>query len=187
MTVLEKVQDFINSLDLNSWYQYIALYIGTLLLLMGTIFFFYYRSANRWINTLSDINAQREKARMILQKAAQVYSYRAEVNRMIQQDPDFKIAGYLQEIMGTVGIAFTDIKTTQVDREDNYQETLATITFASTTMKKLIEFLDVIYKNKRLHTKDLDIIRSKKVPRTIDVTVVIATMQPRQTSGTGGG
>lgn len=185
MTALEKIQQFIETLDDKSWYRYVAAYAAALICIIAVIIFFYYRATSYWIDTINDTNNYRERARSILQKAARVYSQRAEVNKIIQQDPDFKIAGYLQEVMASQGISslLTNINTTQVDREDIYRETTSTVQFTGMSMRKLTEFLNVIEQNKRLYTKEIDISKSKKTPQAIDVTVVITTMQPRQTAG----
>lgn len=184
MTILERIQTFFETLDIKTWYRLIALYLAILVVLCAGVLFLYYRTTSRIINTMSDINDARMNVRSILKKAQRVYSQRAEVNKIIKEDPDFILPQYLQEVMNKTGIAafLNTINATQIDREEQFRETIATVTFSGTTMHHLAEFLQIIDQNKRLYTKELEVSRSKKTPHSIDVTVVITTMQPRQTS-----
>lgn len=182
MTLLEQIQHIIDSMDTTTWYRWVALYIGCMLVCAGGIIYIYYHSRHTWIDQSNYINEMRVQARNILKKAQGVYSQRAEVNKIIQAEPDFILPQYLQEVMSQTGItqSLNTINTTQIDREDQYRENIASISFTNTTMRVLTKFLQAIDQNKRLYTRELDITKSKKTPRTIDVNVVITTMQPRQ-------
>jgi ribosomal protein S17E len=51
--------------------------------------------------------------------------------------------------------------------------------FDTMNMRQLCELLDAVEQNKRIYTKELEIIKSKKVPNTIDVNLTIATLQAK--------
>lgn len=186
MTMIERIQTFFDSVDTKLWYRLTAIYGGILALLCVTILFFYYRTVHSWINRMNDVNESRTTVRAILKKAQRVYSQRAEVNKIIQEEPDFILPQYLQDVMSKTGIAsfLNTINTTQVDREEQFRETSATVIFAGTNIRRLTEFLQAIEQNKRLYIKELEISKSKKTPHSIDVTAVITTMQPRQSTPT---
>lgn len=184
MSIFNRIYLYFDSLDAKTWYRIIMIYIACVVALCTGIIFLYYRASSSWHNTVNEINESRVKARMILKKAERVYSQRQQVNRMILEDPDFKITGHLQELMNKTGIAssLNTINTTQIDREEKYREIAATLTFTGTSMRQLTEFLQAVEQNKRLHIKDLEISKSKKTPHAIDATVIITTMLPRQSS-----
>ncbi len=46
-------------------------------------------------------------------------------------------------------------------------------------MRELSELLNVLEQNKRVYTKELEVQKSRKSPRAIEVQLTIATLQPR--------
>lgn len=182
MPLLEKIRTFLESLDEKTWNRYMGIVFACLLTLMLLIIFWYYRAAGNVKRAINGINDEREQVHEILTRAQRVAKQRQEITTLLDEDPDFKIKGYLQEVMGRIGIAhnITTENDTQIDHEgDDYRESRVTYQFTATTMKELTELLEDIEQNKRLFTKELEITKSKKVPKTIDVTLTVATMQPK--------
>ncbi len=186
MSFFDNLQQRIAALDEKSWYQYLAITGGLFLIIIGMILFFYYRSINRLENELATLNEQRQETKKILNKAVRVQKERAQVTALLEEDPYFKIQPHVQETLEKVGISMqnnvTVAKVVPTPREDNYLENVATYQLSGITMKQLTEFLNEINQNKRLFVKELEISRSKKIPRTIDVDIKIAAMMPKETA-----
>lgn len=184
MNFLENLQLFFINLDKKTWYKYLAGFAAGFCLITSLILFYYYRTISYWKQEIETINESREQAKQILDKAARVEKQKAQVNAILAQDPNFKIKEYLQEVLSKFNIGTSNISiesdVTVNTREDNYQENNISYQLTGITMKQLTEFLDEIEQNKRLFIKELDITKSKKIPRTIDVNIQIATMMPKE-------
>ena len=64
--------------------------------------------------------------------------------------------------------------------EGHYQESILQARFTVLSMKEVTELLQEIELNKRVFIKELDIATSKKQANSIDVTLIIATLEPKQ-------
>lgn len=182
MTFIEQLQAKINNLDEYTWYKYVAIAAGLFLLLICLILFFYFSAVKKWELRLNGINESRQEAKRLVEKAQRVHKARDEVTTILKEDPNFKIKEYLQETMAHLGI-FQNVVSENVvvtGQDENYSETVATYQLAGISMKQLAEFLNEIDENQRVFTKELDITKSKKMPRTIDVGIVIATLMPKE-------
>jgi len=124
----------------------------------------------------------RRQARDILERAQDVKQQREEVDALLEQEPFFKIGGYFEEVLKTLNIQKAVTKTQTVELNDSYSEDSLNAQFVNINMKDLATLLETIEANPRISTKDLDIKRSEKVPGTIDVTLVIATLLPHTTT-----
>ena len=182
MIFFEKIHTYLNTLDKKTWYHYLAISAGVFLLAIGLILFFYYNSVGKWKQRIEEINEERQKVKEVLDKAQRVQEERTEVTALLAKDPDFKIKEYIQEVLEKIGIlgnfsTQSDVVTTT---QDNYKEQVVTYKLTGITMKQLAEFLNEIDTNKRVFTTELEITKSKKIPRTIDVDIKIATMMPKE-------
>lgn len=182
MVFLDNIRAFIANLDQKTWYTYVAIAMGIYLVLIAGVLYYYYSSISTLQEQINNVNDERKQAQQILTEAKRVQKQRAEVNAIIEEDPNFKIKGYLLEVMAGIGITPSLSTDQKISREDNFVENIATYQFTGITMKQLTELLDEIEQNKRLYTKDLEIIRSKKIPNTIDVGITVATMIPKERS-----
>ena len=92
----------------------------------------------------------------------------------------------MQEVFEKVGISWQCNVDTEVVHHQAVKiiikKRVATYQISGITMKQLTEFLNEIDENKRVFTKELDITKSKKIPRAIDVEIKIATMMPKETT-----
>lgn len=184
MVIFDTIRNYITNLDQKSWYIHLGIGLGIYLALLGGILFYYYNAASTITQEIETLNEERAKARKILTEAVRVQKQRAEVNSLIEEEPNFKIKRYLQDVMTDIGIAnnMTIGNDTNTDRDDNFRETIVNYQFTGINMRQLTELLDNIEQNPRLYTKDLDITKSKKIPNTIDVSITVATMTPKPKS-----
>ncbi|MFZ5953815.1 MAG: type II secretion system protein GspM [Candidatus Dependentiae bacterium] len=180
MTLIKKIQEFIQNLNERSFIRYIVVYWGIIFLialLLVINYFWGIASATRHINI---INEAREQTREILQKAQKVQQQRKAVDAILAQDPEFKIDGFIRDITKQLNLEqnFTSGEFTTTVVEDNYREQAEKVTLAGINMKQLAQFLSTIEQTNRLYIKDLEITRSEKNPQTINSTLTIATLLP---------
>ena len=107
-----------------------------------------------------------------------------QVNAVLAKDPNFKIADYFDKLLGTLGLSQKSVTAKPspgLEREE-YREKILNTTFEQMNMQELCELLKALEESQRIFIKELTITRSKKVSDTIDVTLIIATLQPKASS-----
>ncbi|MCL4229108.1 hypothetical protein KJZ61_00260 [Candidatus Dependentiae bacterium] len=182
MQFIQKLYAYFDTLERAKVYRYIIVSVVGTLLLAGAGLYYVHRTIQSLQSELEEINDLRSsRVQSILRRIEHVKQQRTEVNAILAEDEAFKIGGYLDEKLDLLGIATNkkEETATQVVLDDNYRESVLSVKFAEITMKQLTELLNIIEQNKRIYTKALEITRSTKVPRTIDVSLTIATLQPR--------
>lgn len=181
MQLLEQLQEFINNLDQRQFYLYISGILGTIVLLLAFILYWHYSSMSELNLRIESINEYRQEAEEILAKYQQVKKQQKDVNAMLAEDPNFKIAGFFDALLAKLGLSNKkDIATTSsIDRENNYRESILSVKFTGINMKELCELLNELEQTKRIFTKELDITKSKKLPNMLDVNLTFATLQPK--------
>jgi uncharacterized membrane protein YhiD involved in acid resistance len=182
MAFVQKLYDRLDGLERKIFYRYlmiVLLGITTLTTLIIVYFYITVHSLHRQLNDINDLRVSQVKS--ILSKIEHVKKQRAEVNAILDQDKSFKIGGYFNEIISVLNIAENkkEETTSQGRLDEEYRESVLTAKFNELTMKQLCELLNIIEQNKRVYTKALEIQKSMKTPKTIDVTLTIATLQPR--------
>lgn len=182
MKILTVVQTYLDSIEEKRFYQYLIGLAVIILLLLAGIIFQYYRSVRSLKAEINRINEERQEIRTLLSKARIVKKEQKEIDAILAKDENFKIAGYFEDVIGKLGLAnkkASDVQVTTPSREGKYQESVLQAKFSGMTMKDVAELLQEIELNKRVFTKELDIIVSPKKPGTIDVTITVATLEPK--------
>ncbi len=181
MEVIEKIFRFIDNLDSRQFYIYLASSLAILLLLASGIIWRYYSSIHAIQDRIETINEQRERAKRLLSQYENIKKHRTEVDALLAKNPDFKIGGYFGSVLATLGL--TDKKTTadEYSRIDHnkYTEIIFKAKLTDMNMKQLCELLYTLDSNKRIYTKELEITKSKQTRKAIDVTLTIATLEPK--------
>lgn len=134
---------------------------------------------------MNRINELREEVRSILDKGQLVKKEQREIDALIAKEENFKIVGYFEDLLTKQGLnnKKASIEASSPVREGKYQESILVARFTSMTMKELTELLQELEKNRRVFTKELDITLSLKTPNTIDITLTIATLEPKPKAG----
>lgn len=182
MNLLNKIEEFLDTLDKKNFYIYLGSFLGAVTLILGLLIYRFYAHAWDYQRQLRLTNDMRSEVQTLLEKAARVKNQQKDVNEMLQADPNFKIAGYFQGVLAKLGLTNkeeSNTVTTQERGEQEYNESILTAKFIDMTMKELSELLNVLERNKRIYTKSLEIQKSRKSTRTIEVQLIIATLQPR--------
>ncbi len=180
MAALEKIKTFFEGLDEKTFYKYLAIYLGIVFVLVGLMIFRYYQNINYLDQRINTVNELREDARQVLEKSVRVEQQHKEVNRILEEDPDFKIKGYFDNLIDKLNLPQPTLtRVTKTSRDENYEESSLEIKFTDITMKELAQLLQDIEQNKRIYSKALEINVSKKQPHTIDVNLTIATLHKK--------
>lgn len=180
MVFFDTMTTFITGIDRTNWYKYAAIAASIFLSIIAGLLYFYYSSLSDAQARIAELNESRQEVKAILSKATRVQKQRAEINTILEEDPNFKIKQFLQDVMTQLGIVADFAGETRIDHENNYQEDIVTYQITGISMKQLTEFLNEIDENKRVFTKELDITKSKRAPHTIDVNITMATMMPKE-------
>ena len=101
---------------------------------------------------------------------------------MLAEDPEFKLAEYLETVLSSVNLSERkDISQPPraIDIDDKYTENILEFTLNDINMKQLVEFLVAIENNRRVYTKKLEITKSKTTPNSLEVHITIATLFPK--------
>ena len=182
MNILHAAQEFFDSLDTKKFYTYIGATLGVISLLFLFLIYRFYANVWELQRQLKYANTIRSDVQSLLEKAALVKKQKDDVHAMLEKEPNFKIAGYFQDVLAQLGLTAKEESrsvTTQERGEQEYDESILTSKFNDISMKELTELLNVLEQNKRIYTKSLEMQRSRKSNRSIEVLLTIATLQPR--------
>ena len=181
MTFLEPVKSFLNKMDTKTFLYAIGGYLGACALLFAIMIFYYYSSLGSLQRKIKNLNSTREEALVILENAELVKQQRLMVEETLAKDPDFKIGGYFKNLLIKLHLKDKEIteETATSDLEENYRKSELNAKFEDMTMKELTELLQEIEQNSRIATERLEITKSKKQPKTIEVNLTISTLLPK--------
>ena len=181
MMLLEPIKVFINKTDSKTFFYYIIGYLAGCTLLFALFIFYYYSSIGTLQKKIKNINGAREEALMILEKAALVQQQRLMVEETLAKDTDFKIGGYFKNLLVKLNLKDKEVaeETSTTDLEENYRKSELNAKFEDMTMKELTELLQEIEQNSRIATNRIEITKSKKKPKTIEVNLSISTLLPK--------
>jgi len=186
MELMEKIYAYINNLDEKRFYQYVIGFLCAIGLLMLLVMFQYYRSFRKLKTQIEQINETREQVRIILDKGQIVKKEQREIDALIAKDENFKIAGSFEDLLAKLGLSNKkdSLEVTTPEQVGKYREEVLTAKFSGMTMKELTELLQELELNKRIFTKALEITTSQKMANSIDVTLTIATLEPKPKEST---
>jgi hypothetical protein len=181
MNIFERIKHFIDNLEQRTFYLYVGGSLLGLLVIIGIILYSYYSALANLEERMLTINEQRLNVKRMLAVYERVKKHKTEVDALMAQEPNFKIISYFDGVLIKLGLA--DKKTIQtpshIEHEGAYSETILKVQLTDMDMKQLCEVLNELEHNKRIFTKELEIIKSKKKKKVLDVALTIATLEPK--------
>lgn len=183
MEYFDKLKAKLETIDEKQLYTYILGVLGSLLLLIFLVMFYYFRSARSINRQLRDLNIIRaSQVRQILTKAERIKKQKEKLDVLLAEEPDFKLTGYLESVLSKLDLSERkDIiqapRTLELD--DKYVENVVEFTLNDINMKQLVEFLVTVEENRRVYTKQLEITKSKTTPNSLEAHLTIATLFPK--------
>ncbi len=186
MEFLNQIQSYLSSLERKRFNQYVGGLLGFIAIVMLLLMFQYYRKVSYLKTEAIALNEQREDTQKILRTAQQIQDIQKENETILAQDKNFRIAHFFEDLIGKLGLVQkkSSVDLTVALGEGKFRENILTAKFTAVTMKEITELLQDIEQNKRVFVKELTLEASKKQKNSIDVTLVIATLEPKpQESG----
>ena len=179
--VTKYLQPIFDRLGMREFQRLAAIMLGIVALLTGVILFWQYRSVSSLVHKIDMVNEERDTIRTILEQAQLVGQEQARVNKILSENPNFKIGGYFKEIVTRLRLAGKQVTESKSDaeRDENYRERTLTASFNDMNMRELVELVDELGKNERIYTKELQINKSKRTPGTLEVTITIGTVMAK--------
>jgi hypothetical protein len=185
MKLADKLFDFIKSLDEKEFKKYTYIAITIIIVIAGFITYRHFTKVASLQNELKKLNISRQEAQVILSKELEIKKQNEIVDEILKKDRSFKIRQYFDSVVSKMGLEKsikTDPETSTSEletlRTQGYMEVKIEAKFTEINTKQLAELLDEFEKNERIYTKSLEITKSNRTP-TIDVDIVIATLQPK--------
>ncbi|MEX0671784.1 MAG: hypothetical protein WD068_00340 [Candidatus Babeliales bacterium] len=182
MDVLVKVREFITNLDEQKFYIYTGIFIGVITLLFSIIIYRTFSTIDELKYRIESINEYRQEAQQIMARFADVKRQRAKVNEILTQDRRFKITNYFDTLIDNLGMRQNlpnEPKVVEQDLDKQYKEVYITPALKHVNMRQFSQLLQDIEESERVYVKKIDIAKAQTRPPSIDVTITIATLQPR--------
>jgi len=181
MAYVEKFKAALDNLEEKTILTYCLAIVGIIftLLLMMTIYYFYARHG--WYTDIDELNQLRQnKVRRILAREAQFQQQQKEARELLAKEPDFKLAGYLEKVLGELSLKSTREEfAPETDKGISYVESSIDFSLNGINMMQLVKLLQKFEENKRIYIKKLEIMRSKLTPHALEVNMTIATLLPK--------
>jgi len=179
MGLLEKIRNYISGLEERELYRYVTLFIGTVILCVGIVVFYHYRTVSGLRKQIRSINRMREDdVQDILSKATYIQKQQHDIDELLAQDKYFSLKEYLNRILGNLNLTKKELKRTPIEsaeRQDQYSESILKVNFHDMDMKQVSELIKEFEEEPRIFIKDLEIVRSEKMSNKLDVTITIGT------------
>jgi len=176
MELFEKIKHYFDALDESTFYKIIiGVVIGIIVLFTFGIVRYYWKISSL-TNQIRQINIERYEVKDILDQKEAVMQQKKEVDSILEEDPDFRIAGFFKKLLAKLTMSATISKPEEVEKGDKYTENSINLQFTNIKMKQLAQLLYEAEQKPRVYTKSLEITRSKKTPKTINVTITFATL-----------
>ena len=182
MVLLDKLRSFIQDLDDKTFYQYVAIGMGSIILLIGLIWYTSYRKISFLKKRVMTVNKNRQKLQETLYTFEKVKEQQAHVATVLEKDRTFKIVGFMDSLLTRLNLASNKLNYHQSEEIKvslpEYTEIKLVVTLQGLNMKQLVDLLQEIDANERIYIKELDITKSTAKP-AIDVTFTVGTLQAR--------
>lgn len=177
MTFLEKLQQITLPLEASEFYRNLAIYLGSLLFIMGSIMYYHHSKTSELRMSLQKMYKNQQEAKVILERVKVVQKQSDEVNSLLDEDKNFRLKNYFDEVVSKVNLTKYQIKDAEISEEilqKLYTEIKINAQFNGITTKQLCELLQAIEQKQRVYTKELSIIQKNG---SLLVTVTIATLK----------
>ncbi|MGC2310798.1 MAG: hypothetical protein WA432_04215 [Candidatus Babeliaceae bacterium] len=182
MKFITKIKDYISELTTRQLYYSMLVFSTSLIFIIGFLFYNYFSRVQVWQKKIKNINNLRMHARTLLEKNEIVKQQRAQVEEELTQDKTFTLKNYFMSVLQELNLASFLAKEPMVSEPEiidaDYAEIKLDANLMNINTKQLSDLLENLEKNKRIALKELVINKPLKA-QTIDVTLVIATLQPK--------
>ncbi len=179
MKVISPVSAFIENLSKKEFSKFIIGFFACIICITGYLLYHRQSKIIDLTSKLYSINKERIKTQQAIQIHAELKNQRRDVDVLLDQDKNFRLLDYFNTLTQQLGLnnLATSVVSSPHDLGIGYNEIELTVSINSINSMQLVSLLEAFDKNKRIYTKELLIEKSKK-NSSIDVKIVIATLEP---------
>ena len=184
MSFTDSIRNFFTTKSKRDLYIYYGVFLGILIFVSGIIMYTHFTTVSKLTSELKKVNKQRTMTQEILVKNKEVLTQQEAVKAILAEEPNFYIGQYFTDLIRSQNLQSNLTKEPERSESDignGFTEHKLAVTFSKLNMKFLTELLFKIEQNQRVYTKELKIIKNIK-DGLLDVTLIIATLEPQQTS-----
>jgi hypothetical protein len=177
MSLLRTIQEFALPLETSEFYRNIGIFLGCLILVTGGIMYYHHTETTALRISLQKIYKTQQEAKIILEKQKVVTKQREEINTVLEEDKNFKLKNFFDEMVSRLNLSSYQVKEAEVSDDilqKLYTEIKINVQFRGLSTKQLCELLQAIEQKARVYTKELTIIKKND---SLDVTLTIATLK----------
>jgi hypothetical protein len=181
MKVLANIRNAIIELSNKDFYKYLVLFLLGFTFIIALVLFRYYRSIDNLHETIEFTNDLRLRTKKILYEKKEVKKNKRRVDELIKKEESFKISGYFSQVLTTLNLNAKKVTgdTTHIDHENNYRESIFKVKLSDMSMKEVCELISKLDEKDRIYIKSLDLVKSKRNRRSLDVTLTITTLESK--------
>ena len=183
MELLRKIRDFIQELEKKDFYKYLTGILAFFVLLTFFMMYRYSRVVSEYSEMIEDVNDLRnQKVKTVLERLETNKKQREAADAILREEENFFILDYYTELLKKLRFTRYNKSTEPVIQKDldaDYRESKLSVKLGGMNTKELCELLHELELKKRIKIRDLEIRKSKKRPRTIDVDITISTLLPK--------
>lgn len=183
MEWLDKLRDYVRSLENRDLYKNLGAFFGAILLLLAITFYLHYRRVNRYTADLKTLENLRAETKRIIANYKAVTAQKEKVDELLAQNKNFRIAEAYHTIVQKLGLLpkLRDPISPAIG-ETVSEKTEVTITshFNGLTMKLLTDLLSQIAATPPLYVKDVVITKASPT-QTLEVDMTVATLESTPT------
>lgn len=177
MSFLKTIQEFALPLETSEFYRNIGIFLGLLVLITGGIMYYHHTETVALRNSLQKMYKTQQEAKIILEKQKMVTKQREDINTVLEEDKNFKLQSFFDEIVSRNGLSSYQVKEAEVSNDilqKLYTEIKINVQFRGISTKQLCELLQALEQKARVYTKELTI---NKKNDSLDATLTIATLK----------
>ena len=172
--------EYIKNLDRTRyvWYQYAYLSISIICFVAVIGWFFGQRHVQQ--QNMASLNKVRTVIQQYLTEFQSVRTQKDEVDAMLKKDKAFYIQKYFEDVVRALSITQKSTSSlVATDLANGYTEESLQVKISSITTDVLVNFLQKIKETPRVYIKDLSIVAGPGMPKTIQASMTIATLKPK--------
>lgn len=183
MEFLTSLQRKISHLSTQEFYKYASIYIACMITLTGGIVYLHFSTIHSLNRKVKALRSKRNDIKRLLQKNALVQKQSKEINTLLEEEKNFKIKSFFDNLVTLKGIQNKQKKEAEVTEEilyKKYTEIKLKAQFRQMNTMLLAQLLDAIEAKKRVYVKELTITKTRGA--SIDISLVIATLKPQSST-----
>ncbi len=187
MDIIDNIKSVLDTFDKRKFYLATGIFVSIVYVIHGIVLYRFYTQKSELYEKIDELNTVREKQVLsLLIRAKKAKLQKSAVESMLKEkDDEFKINEYMELLINnpTLNLKSKCLRygdLASLDIENGYIERTSTAEFGGITMIDVTSMLELIEKNSRVYTKEIDISTSKRLPRSVDVIITIATIEQKK-------